>query len=209
MSDSSKKDTDLVQELLTEGAKAAVGESVKLLIGPAGSAAFTVLSKTGKTLFSIWMEKRTTASANGDDSEHASAKSLPPFAIIGLGRCGTHITAHVARMVLESLDRKPNATQSRYALLTKLLSRDGRDPKFTIEPLMVVGDLDPSTLDEIRGLISISKEGQLHEERDGFFRRILKINYDPLSVSGAGHLPIVAQFMTRCLLALPPKPAAA
>jgi hypothetical protein len=196
---------DLAGDLLKKAAETLVSETVKVLIGPAAGPAAIVLSRTGKKIFSIWLEKNSPSAANTDNQFKLPSGQFPPFAIVGLGRCGTHITAHVARMVIDSLNRNPNTERERARFLFRLFGRAQVDPKFTIEPLMMVGDLDPTTLEEIRGLIAISKDGQIDEDRDGFFRRILKIGYDPLSVSGAGHLPIVGQFITRCLLALPSK----
>jgi hypothetical protein len=191
---------DILSHLGTKAAEVLVSESVKLLIGPAASSAFTVLVRTGKILSSLWVD--SVAPSSDNESPRELNGKHPPFSIIGLGRCGTHVTAQVARMVLDTLSTRDADERKQSSPLARLFGAKS-DPQFTLEPLMIVGDLDPTTLREIRGLIAVGKDGASTPEGEQTFKRILKIGYDPLSVSGAGHLPIVAEFITRCLLALP------
>jgi hypothetical protein len=85
--------------------------------------------------------------------------------------------------------------------LLGMLSRgNGHADVFAMRPMLVVGDIDETTIKDIFGLLR--KEGDEGAVSD----RILQIDYKPLALGGAGNVPLYAEFFTRGLLALPPAP---
>src|SRR5205809_241925 len=75
-------------QVLTNSAVEALGEAV-------GHAVVTIASDFGKRIVTYWQNAKDEPPAK-DDAE----RTLPPYAIVGVGRCGSHISAELARMLI-------------------------------------------------------------------------------------------------------------
>lgn len=137
-----------------------------------------------------------------DPSDSAGA-SQADFAVIGMGRCGSHVAVALDRMV--SIEPQPQEGSAKAGISNSALSSlltAFRDPKgeraLEFKPVMLVGDTDETTFQDVKGLTT--SEGQITaQDQPGF----LTLSYEPLATDGVGHNPIVSQFFTRALLICP------
>ena len=117
--------------------EATVKAVAEVAAGTAGRVAVTFLSEFGKEFYTYWQSK-SAGMANSDDVLQKDA----PFAVVGLGRCGTHVTAQLARMVMKTLDDEGEpARKPRPTLWGRFFGANRAGQALTPEPFMVVGDL--------------------------------------------------------------------
>lgn len=82
--------------------------------GPLSDESISIVSSYGQKVWDYWMT-RDTAQARVviNDFETARGAKFPPFMVIGLGRCGSHITGTLAEIVAaaKSQNRQEENTQ--------------------------------------------------------------------------------------------------
>jgi hypothetical protein len=66
------------------------------------------------------------------------------------------------------------------------------------DPILVVGDLNANTFEEIRGILQAGSS-------KAFSDKLLVLDYRPLASDGAGNIPVFGEFFTRGLLSLSPE----
>lgn len=188
---------DVAEKVVELGAELAAGP----IAGKAASVTFRIVSRHGKQIIAYWVNRD---SSNVRESleriRRPQDTELPPFAVVGLGRCGTHVTAQLGQMVAAaSRTNKPDGQKAdtRSVNPLKLFKRPG-PLIYPLEPMMVVGDINEQMLAEVVDVLG--------SEEKSIGRKVLKIDYRPLAVGGAGNVPLFAEFFTRGLLSLPPKP---
>ena len=190
-------DTGLGQKLIEEGAK----EAVKVVVGPFAGYLVTIISSLGRSLIvylidSISENKESVSATHDPDSRG--------FVVIGLGRCGSRVTAQLANMIAEARGPSESAGVVRRSVQNgQVVGYFGsffrRTPKtLRLEPTMVIGDLNEATFADVAGLMDTDAD------RKRMASEMLKIDYRPLAPNGAGNIPIFGEFFTRGLLSLPP-----
>ena len=196
MSDKKEKNESL-GETFAKATLEAAGEAIG---GPAGKAAVKIVSVLGKRIITYYF----------DDTEPDQG-SLPPgvvspdtstFAVIGLGRCGSRVTAQLARMIAEAkgttIPAKAANESSFVGSIRQMLQKPKKSETLRLEPVMVIGDVNEATFAEVDGLLGNSPSVQQ------VLDSIMKIDYRPLARGGCGNIPIFGEFLTRGLLCLPP-----
>ncbi len=127
-------------------------------------------------------------------------KGVPPFVVIGLGRCGCHVCAELSEIIAfnkPAAKGKANYNQ-RFSWMSSFFgSKDGDPPALRFDPIVLVGDIDETSFDDVGGLLE--QGGVPKYVQEG----ILQLNYRPLAEGGVGHIPIFAEFLTKALLILP------
>lgn len=166
--------------------------------GNLGKKADKIQSNYGKKLHAYWLKEQHP----GEEADRArrGPTDEPPFAVVGMGRCGCHVTTALAQMIAVASGRKKPSGEGEgsWNLIARLFRSDALSGVLHVEPIMLVGDIDETTYDDIEGLLT--ERGEDAKMTD----RILKFNYKPLAVGGAGHVPLFAEFLTQGLLLLPP-----
>jgi len=71
-------------------------------------------------------------------------------------------------------------------------SKEGEPPALRFEPIVLVGDIDETSFDDVGGLLE--QGGIPKYVQEGF----PQLNYSPLAEGGVGHVPIFAEFLTKC-----------
>jgi hypothetical protein len=127
-------------------------------------------------------------------------KGVPPFVVVGLGRCGCHVSAELSEIIAfnePSTKGKAHSSQRFSWMSSFFSSKDGEPPALRFEPIVLVGDIDETSFDDVGGLLQ--QGGVPRYVQEGF----LQLNYSPLAEGGVGHVPIFAEFLTKALLLLP------
>ena len=162
--------------------------------------AIKLISHYDKELFEYYLNLSEDKIPVTSETEKTSEES-PPFLVIGLGRCGCHVTAELAEIIASNSASANEIAQKEREKGRKMLDlfRSGKSaPVLKFEPLMLVGDIDETAFQDVDGLL---KKGGVPEEITK--KRLLKLNYNPLAEGGVGHVPLFAEFITRGLLLLP------
>ena len=158
-----------------------------------------LISHYDKELFEYYLNLEEDEISTTPETEKTSTES-PPFLVVGLGRCGCHVTAELAEIIASNSASADEIAQKDREKGMKMLDlfRSGKSaPVLKFEPLMLVGDIDETAFQDVDGLL---KKGGVPEE---ISKRLLKLNYNPLAEGGVGHVPLFAEFITRGLLLLP------
>jgi len=127
-------------------------------------------------------------------------KGVPPFVVIGLGRCGCHVSAELSEIIaFNEPPTKGKANNNlRFSWMSSFFrSKDGEQPALRFEPIVLVGDIDETSFDDVGGLL---EQGGVPKYVQ---KGILQLNFRPLAEGGVGHVPIFAEFLTKALLLLP------
>jgi hypothetical protein len=176
----------------------AVQDAVGKVVGEAvGHAVVIIASEFGKRIVAYWQQSH-------DDSLPASQKddlvrTLPPYAIVGVGRCGSHISAELARLLIaKNPVGSAKAAKDRIDWLTLFFRKDATSHLQSPRPMLVIGDIDETTFDDIERYF------QGHAESLQRPSTLRKLDYRPLAHGGAGHVPAFGEFLTRGLLLLSP-----
>ena len=161
--------------------------------------AIKLISHYDKKLFEYYLNLEEDELPTTTESDKTPEES-PPFLVVGLGRCGCHVTAELAEIIASNSANAEEIAQKDREKGMKMLDlfRSGKSsPVLKFEPLMLVGDIDETAFQDVDGLL---KKGGVPEE---ITKRLLKLNYNPLAEGGVGHVPLFAEFITRGLLLLP------
>ncbi len=157
-----------------------------------------LISYYDKELFEYYLNLQETETPTQSGTETSSES--PPFLVVGLGRCGCHVTAELAEIIASNAANPEDLVQRDRDKGPNMLNlfRSGKSsPVLKFEPLMLVGDIDETAFQDVDGLL---KKGGVPEE---ISQRLLRLNYNPLAEGGVGHVPLFAEFITRGLLLLP------
>lgn len=181
------------------GVQAGLDSAGKVLGEAAGHAIVTIASEFGKTLISYWHRNLEGGPVERAQSvEDADlANQLPPYAIVGIGRCGTHVSAELAGMLLDGNEGGPTLQQGIQSFARRIFGRAGGPPLRVPNPMLVVGDIDETTFEDLDKILAPEKE---RKGLSGF----RKLHYKPLAHGGAGHVPAFGEFLTRGLMLLSP-----
>lgn len=192
-----------ILSIVAESAGKAIGGELGAL---AGKAAVEIGSELTDVVIRYWFAGETVYTERFvQELKRERDGDLPPFMIIGLGRCGSHVTSMLAQVVAKRAqaaaehdpEGKSGPKRKNFSIRNFFsLSGSNAKPIISIEPMMVVGDIDESTFSDIDELLKSSP--------GGISERVMVIDYDPLARGGVGHVPIFAEFLTRCLLSAPP-----
>ena len=188
---SEKKDKD--ESLGGTFARAALEAAGEAIGGPVGKAGVKIVSVLGKKIITYYF----------DDADSLDQSSLPPgllmpdtstFAVIGLGRCGSRVTAQLARMIAEAkgttIPAKSSAEASFVSSIKQMMQKPKKSETLRLEPVMVIGDVNEATFAEVDGLLGNSPS--IQQVLDS----IMKIDYRPLARGGCGNIPIFGEFLT-------------
>jgi hypothetical protein len=168
---------------------------------PSEVATRKLISHYNKQLFEYYLN------LNNNDVELApeldsNSEESPPFLVVGLGRCGCHVTAELAEIIASNSARTDENGAKEREKGRKMLDlfRSGKSaPVLKFEPVLLVGDIDETAFQDVDGLL---KKGGVPEE---IVKKLLRLNYNPLAEGGVGHVPLFAEFITRGMLLLPTK----
>ncbi len=161
-----------------------------------------LISYYGKQLFEYYLNLTAEEIEVLSEIDNTPQES-PPFLVVGLGRCGCHVTAELAEIIASNSARVDESMHKDRDKGKKMLDlfRSGKSaPVLKFEPQMLVGDIDETAFQDVDGLL---KKGGVPEE---ITKRLLRLNYNPLAEGGVGHVPLFAEFITRGLLLLPTQP---
>jgi hypothetical protein len=177
---------DVAESVLEKAAEIAGEAYLGPVGGAAASIAVQIVSRHGKRLITYWVNRNSQEVMNSLSTLGAEqGKPLPPFAVIGLGRCGSHVTAALAHMVAmtsqSGREQEPKKKAPPENIVGRLFRSKSTFGVLAIEPVMVVGDIDETTFSDVKGFLQESS-GELAQ-------RILRIDYQPLAVGGAGNVP--------------------
>jgi hypothetical protein len=160
-----------------------------------------LISHYGKQLFAYYLDSMETEADILSETE-LSQKESPPFLVVGLGRCGCHVTAELAEIIASnsaSAEEIAQKEQEKSRKMLNLFRSSKSSPVLKFEPIMLVGDIDETAFQDVDGLL---KKGGVPEE---ISKKLIKLNYNPLAEGGVGHVPLFAEFITKGLLLLPDK----
>jgi hypothetical protein len=158
-------------------------------------------SHHGKKLFEYYINLEEDRS-NELVNNALECTESPPFLVVGLGRCGCHVTAELAEIIAANVAGSEEHAQKNLERNRRMLDlfRSGKSsPVLKFEPIMLIGDIDETTFQDVDGLF---KKGGVPDE---IRTKLLRLNYNPLAEGGVGHVPLFAEFITRGLLLLPTK----
>ena len=159
-----------------------------------GKAALRILTAAGKEVWSLaagWLGAPSSVDAEAQDTPIPYA----PYAIVGLGRCGSHVTLELAKLALPFAPPQPAGRGRWTSFLRSLVVADGAANVQPPKPMLIVGDIDEAGIEDIsQGDNSIP---DLH---------IKTLDYRPVAVGGVGNLPMLAEYYTRGLLNLSTAP---
>jgi Tubulin like len=160
-----------------------------------------LISHHGKKLFEYYINLEKD-DINGIADNAIERCESPPFLVVGLGRCGCHVTAELAEIIAANAPGSEELAQKDREKNRKMLGlfRAGKSsPVLKFEPIMLIGDIDETAFQDVDGLL---RKGGVPDE---IRTKLLKLNYNPLAEGGVGHVPLFAEFITRGLLLLPTK----
>lgn len=126
--------------------------------------------------------------------------AAPDFAVIGMGRCGSHVAVVLHNMISSKSNDSFNERRvnNKNWFNFSLSRRNNKVLEF--KPVMLVGDTDETTFADLNELANLSKPSDIV---DGGQNEFLKLSYAPLADRGVGQNPIISQFLTRALLVFP------
>ena len=127
-------------------------------------------------------------------------KGVPPFVVVGLGRCGCHVSAELSEIIAFNEPSAKGMAEDdlRFTWMSSFFrSKNGEPPALRFEPIVLVGDIDETSFDDVGGLLE--QGGVPSYVQKG----ILQLNFRPLAEGGVGHVPIFAEFLTKALMLLP------
>ena len=166
------------------------------VFGSNGSEIERLVSRYGKKV----VEYSFRDEIQEDQVKPREDKGVPPFVVLGLGRCGCHVSAELSEIIaFNEPSTKGKANHNpRFSWMSSFFrSKDGEPPALRFEPIVLVGDIDETSFDDVGGLLE--QGGVPKYVQEGF----LQLNYRPLAEGGVGHVPIFAEFLTKALLLLP------
>lgn len=186
-------------QIAVEAAKVIAAEK----LGPLAPPAIDLLTRFGGELLSAGLGGSGAASAallERLKREKIDGSKAP--AVIGLGRCGCRVTASLAQMISQARGaadgRHGNSSRQMVPRwLSDLLKSKTDKQAYTLDPILVVGDLNINTFTEIKGLIE-------HGGSSVFADTLLILDYSPVAADGAGNIPVFGEYFTRALLSLSP-----
>ncbi|MCH7920123.1 MAG: hypothetical protein IIC50_19310 [Planctomycetes bacterium] len=163
-----------------------------------GSEIGKFVSRYGKPLTSYCLDSQSLGQP-GELEKVPDDKGIPPFVVVGLGRCGCHVSAELAEILAANHPdqhgrRNVSPTSS---WVSTLFGQRGSIPMLQFQPIMLIGDIDETTFEDVDGLL---RQGGVS---DAIRKEILKLRYHPLAEGGVGHVPIFAEFISRGLFLLP------
>ena len=170
------------------------------ILGPKGVELGRLVSLYGEPLINYCIEPEEMAERPKEPEEKLPYdKGVPPFVVVGLGRCGCHVAAEFAGMAAANRPGGvPIARNQRGTWVTNFFgTRQGLLPALQFEPIMLIGDIDETTFADVEGLMR--QGGVPRDIREDF----LKLHYQPLAEGGVGHVPVFAEFVSKGLLLLP------
>lgn len=201
--DNHQQPTENVVGDLTEAAIILTGEVISHITGvPGGGVVGSLVSRYGKRLIEYHLPDALPNLFILEKSNKSGQEpDIPPFLVVGLGRCGCHVTAELAEHLAfaTALSRAAVQPKSTVTSLAKLFPFNNRNspPIFNFEPILVIGDIDETAFADVDGMLNTG--GVSDETKERLFR----LTYHPLATGGAGHVPLFAEFLTRSLLLLP------
>jgi predicted phosphoribosyltransferase len=158
-----------------------------------------LISHYNKQLFEYYLNLNNT-DLELDPELESNPDESPPFLVVGLGRCGCHVTAELAEIIASNSARSDENSHKEREKGRKMLDlfRSGKSaPVLKFEPVLLIGDIDETAFQDVDGLL---KKGGVPEE---IVKKLLRLNYNPLAEGGVGHVPLFAEFITRGMLLLP------
>lgn len=170
---------------------------------PWGGVSSVLISKYGKKPIQYFLP------SEDEESRVTMSDAQPDFAVIGMGRCGSHIAVALNKMVSHEAstlyDRGANRSKTVDVLEAmsswlSILHKESGEQSLGFKPVMLVGDTDETTFSDVKGLtvkLQNDEEGAVQEPS------FLTLSYLPLASRGVGHNPIISQYFTRALLILP------
>jgi hypothetical protein len=196
-------DKMIVPFLEQENERKNVGTSTGLdrnrVRGLRGSELGRLVSRFGKPLIAYWIDPLEASASAPVSPDVLSDKGVPPFVVVGLGRCGCHVSTELAEVVAANRPRghKVAKTQSKSKWMSSFYSSGDGAPALRFEPIILVGDIDETTFPDVEGIM---KEGGVPQD---IRQNIMKLHYQPLAEGGVGHVPVFAEFVSRSLMLLP------
>ncbi|GAB5448782.1 hypothetical protein [Gymnodinialimonas sp.] len=195
MSDSlSEELTELLADLAKEYAPA-----------PWGGLSSVLINRYGKKPIQYFIPGEESAT----EQDGQTPDVQPDFAVIGMGRCGSHVAVALHKMVTSEASKqitgqadKSNASKAISSWVRKLSRSNGEQP-LEFKPVMLVGDTDETTFKDVQGLTVDNETGTSEEDAEQDATDFLKLSYEPLADRGVGHNPSISQFLTRALLVAP------
>jgi len=166
--------------------------------GPRGVELGRLVSLYGEPLINYCIDPVDVPIPKESD-ESLYDKGVPPFVVIGLGRCGCHVSAEFAEIVAANRPGglpRPKAP-NKGSWMSNFFGQHNGHPALQFEPIMLIGDIDETSFADVAGLM---REGGVPED---IRRDFLKLHYQPLAEGGVGHVPVFAQFISRSLMLLP------
>ena len=192
--------SEMTQQGKTSGPIEPLGsEKVTTIRGHRGAELGKLVSRYGKPLVSYYLGSDADHTSPQADQESPDDRGVPPFVVVGLGRCGCHVSAELAEIMAlnrpgGAARRKPT-DKSRW--MSQFFGQRGETPVLQFEPIMLIGDIDETAFVDVDGLM---REGGVPEDMRKDF---LKLNYQALAEGGVGHVPVFAEFVSKGLLLLP------
>jgi hypothetical protein len=119
-----------------------------------------------------------------------------------MGRCGCHVAAELAAISFEHRSVSPTGVRRKSKRFFQNLNvlrirKKDRDVTFGFNPLFFLGDYDGSSFGEITGLME--RSGVPPQIIDG----VIRLSFDPVATGGVGNVPVLADFLTKALIAAP------
>lgn len=166
---------------------------------PGGGQLGKLIARTGRTVLGGFI---TRPSNKKKDAFSLDESDTPPFLVVGMGRCGCHVAAELAAISCEHRNAsKTGVRQKSKRFFQKLnvlrIRRKGQDITFGFNPLFFLGDYDGASFDEINGLME--RSGVPSEIIQG----VIRLSFDPVATGGVGNVPVLADFLTKALIAAP------
>lgn len=175
------------------------GSKVTTIRGYRGAEIGRLVSRYGKPLVSYKLGSEDDQQAVQAEQETPDDRGVPPFVVVGLGRCGCHVSAELAEIM--ALNRPGGAGLRKHSDRSKWMSQffgqRGDGPTLQFEPIMLIGDIDETAFVDVDGMLR--QGGVPADVRKDF----LKLNYQALAEGGVGHVPIFAEFVSKGILLLP------
>ena len=173
---------------------------VDAAVDAAAPIAVSLISRFGKKLIAYWLA-RSDIDLPGTSAHTDPSDQVPPFLVVGLGRCGCHVSAELSQIISSHRPTVSKQSPKPKAVLDMFWSPRGPEsPPLLFKPIMLVGDIDETSFNDIDGLLD--KGGVEAEVKTNY----LRLNYQPIAEGGVGHVPIFAEFISKALLLIPDGP---
>jgi len=192
--------SEMTQQDKTSGLIEPLGSGkVTTIRGHRGTEIGKLVSRYGKPLVSYYLGSDDDHTPLPADQDSPDDRGVPPFVVVGLGRCGCHVSAELAEIM--ALNRPGGAAHRKHTdksrWMSQFFGQRGETPVLQFEPIMLIGDIDETAFVDVDGLM---REGGVPADMRQDF---LKLNYQALAEGGVGHVPVFAEFVTKGLLLLP------